>query len=345
MLDGIEFLKKIQSLKISPFYFFVGDEDYLMDVAVEKIVDRLGAEKRVVFGDETTPSAILQEGAKLDLFGDAKPVVEVIKQVYRLKNWKAGFRNSVGHHGVVIFVSDSVSELSKRWFKSNYPLRISAIERSLKKHMPSDTVYVHFPILDKSSPLFRQWLSRELEARKLRVNAPLWQEFVEALPSKMRPILNELDRMALYFGEEGGQITRSLIADFLKPTAEAEGLAISNMLVEGDARGVVETIDALIRDGVYPGQIMATTASSFVKMLQLKNGAQRVRLPSHLIRKYRQFVTQKRYYELLELFEKFMEADMALKTFPQDDSTLLKSMFLEILMEFSTNRGKRRKNR
>ncbi len=346
MLDGIEFLKKIQEIKLSPFYFFLGDEDYLIDVAIDRIVERLKAEKRVFWGDETTPSAILQELGKLDLFGSRSPVVEVVRQVYRLKNWKTGFKAHESiRNGVIILVADSVEELSKRWFKSNYPLRPSRIEKNLKKTLPSQTVYVHFPTLDKDGPLFKQWLKRELDKRKLKVNRMVWQEFINLLPNRMRPILNELDKIALYFGENGGEIDKSVMMNFLAPYGEAEGLAITNMLVDGNTTALVSTIETLLNDGVYAGQIMATTASSFVKMLSLKNGEQRVRLPSFLVRKYRKFVSKKRVYELMAVFDRFVEADTAMKTYPQDSPTLLKTMFLEVLIHLSSGKSKRRKKR
>ncbi len=341
MIDGIEFLKEVKAGKLARSFFFFGDEDYLMDVAVDRVVERLGAEKRVYYGDETDPTSVFQEGGRLELFGTARPIVTVVKHVQLMRDWAKGFKKAGDHRGTVILVADSVEELSRRWFKSSYPLRPSAIEKNLKKYLPENTVYVHFPLLDRQSNIFKQWLKRELDKRGLHINRMLWQKFVEALPMGMRAILNELDKIALYFGGDG-EITEGVISRFLTPTPEAEGLALANMIVDGDAKALMETVDELIRSGVYPGQIIGLTAGSFSKMLQLKSGAKRVRLPYGLAEKYRRFVANKRVYELMSVFEKFAQADMASKTYPQSPQILMKKVFLEILMEISSPNNSRR---
>jgi len=343
MLNGVEFLKKLESGKLSNFYFMLGDEDYLIDVAVDRIVELLKAEKRVLYGDEITAAAIFQEGGKLDLFGTAKPIVTVVKHVHKLKDWSKGFKKRSPQRGVIILAAESVEELSRRWFRSGYPLRPAVIERNLKKYLPPETVYLHFPVIDKNSPLFSRWLKRELDRRKLHINRMLWQQFVDALPSKMRMILNELDKIALYFGEEGGDITEKIIMRFLAYTGEAEGLAIANMIVEGDAKSLITTIDELLRDGAQPGHLIGITSTSFAKMLQLKAGAKKVRLPASLASKYRKFVETRRVYEVMGVFERFADMDMRSKTYSQSPSILTKKTFLEVLIELSGN--KRRKSR
>ena len=334
----IDFLRSLPKSKIERVYFFVGEEDYLIDTAIKRIIEKFkgGVDVKVFYGEELSLDELLKEAEGGDLFGQNRPKLIVIKHVHWVKKWKELLEKVARLKAYVVMVSESLELLSKKWFKSMFPMRPKALERSLKALLPKSSEIVYFPILKKDDPMFKKWLHRELKKRNLILTSEALTTFLERIPEKLRVIVSEMDKLAAYHDETGELITPELIRTMVHSEEESEAFGIGNALISMQAKELLREVDLLLEEKVYPTYIMGAAASAVDRALKLKAGKAK-RMPRQIAQIYKKFVRSTRAYDMMRIFDKLLEADAALKSTVRNAAIAVKLAFLEYILEIKRN--------
>ena len=96
--------------------------------------------------------------------------------------------------------------------------------------------------------VFTQKRASEL---RLKIASPQLDRLVEATAADLARLVNELDKLALYAGPEGGEITEQDIAALVPNLSETTIFALVNALARRDRLESLRLLDTLIREGEY----------------------------------------------------------------------------------------------
>ncbi|MCK4957420.1 MAG: DNA polymerase III subunit delta [Candidatus Cloacimonetes bacterium] len=326
-----EFLKSFKSNKPEPIYLIHGDEYYLREKVLEKIVNAFvtaGSEDFdlvTLYGDSDIENDALENLEMLPFLGKYKIVI--IKDFHKLsvtdKNLLGDYSQNSSSQSILILVME---KLDKR----------KSAEKKLLEH--GITIECKKPY---SSRDLANWLKTELSAQKIRMNFDAINLFTNSLELDYMLAANELEKLIIYT-KNANTIT---IDDIRACTGKSKANKIfdlQNSLGDKNLNKSLKIVENLLENnesGVFIIVMLTRYFTTLWKILALKNrGLGSMEISStHLNEIFYSFrgdyikqATNYRLGQIRQIFNLLLQADIDLKSLNIKENILLEILLYKI---------------
>ncbi len=248
-MKGLEFLKKIArnpSSVRAPVFFFYGEEDFLIDRAVEKIGEVTGCQQKLLFfGDEARFDDIVRNFQETGLFDTSKKFV-VLKKAEKFKDLK--------------------NLITANYWKSSSPLIVICNAEKkvcIKKINGLERIFVvEFDLLDRT--VIRSWVRKKLSSEGIKFDEKTLNTLVSILPPRLREIANELEKIFLFLNEKK-VLTLEDIFTVVTPYEEARAYRLYSLVRKKDLPAALKELEVLEASGVQPRNMVTYISSVYRK--------------------------------------------------------------------------------
>jgi DNA polymerase III delta subunit len=244
-----EKLKVVRDTR-KPVYIFTGEEDYLIDRAVELVQEGVQAGfKEIFYVDKTfDPGEVIRNAGATDLFG--QKVLPVVKDASKIRK------------------KDVMLRLLTAPWTNETPFVLCAESLRLPKDAKKiDALAVAFdPITDKE--LFN-WLIKKFGRREVKLDPKGLRRVLDLLPPRMSKSYNEIQKILLLtenLDSEEAERAVSLYED-----ADLNRFALKAL--EGNAKAALEEALPLLRSDSYLPLLSSSLALAALRLLEYRSGA------------------------------------------------------------------------
>jgi len=233
--------------RISPAYIFIGEEDYLKNIACQHIAEKFLGQKpdrdslRTIYGTEVDGPAIVEQCLNLGLFQSRQVLVVREADALSPKSRKAllGYVGSPSPDCCLILISGK-SEERGSWVKE--------FEDVLE--------VVRFPLLEGEELV--QWLIARAKEHGLQLE----EEGAEALAAESGNSLGildrELEKISHYLSQgRERKVDRALVRELAGHSAQAAPDELYRHLSRGDRRKALTVLQRLLDSGEDPMRLAA----------------------------------------------------------------------------------------
>ncbi len=267
-------IQGIKEKQFSPVYVLVGTETFLIEeflaFARKEMIDPAYADLNTSQYDctETPLSAILQDAETLPFFAEHRLVVA--RQAYFLTGAKppgkaeadtdalSAYLDQPPPYTTLMFVVEA-EKLDER--------------KKLVKQLQQKGMVIPFQPL-RDAELYA-WIERRAKKHGAAIERPQAVALAERVGHDLRTLDNELEKMALYLGREGGLITDEVIQRLAARTLEQDVFALVESIVAGRLPQAFRTLYDCLKTGEEPIRLLALLARQFRLLLHVKAWAPR----------------------------------------------------------------------
>lgn len=339
----MQFQTIVNSIKrgvTSPIYLLFGEEDYLQEKVISTLREALLTPDLADFnyeeldGEKCLPAQIAEAANTLPVFAE-KRLVLVKNPTFLQSGKKEGSAESkdLSDKALLDYCADPLLSTCLIFLvKGNIDKR-----RKLVKAIEKTGQLLEFKPL-RSNEL-SQWLRDEIESQGLKIESRALAYIVNNSTNELRQLKQELEKLALYCGEEG-VITLADVEKLLTKTSEANIFALVDSLGEKKGDQALMEMSYLLDQGEPPVRLLFMIARQYRLIIQAKElsckGYSEKQISSELKTPF--FVTSKllrqaRHYQFAELekiLSLILECDVVLKT-QSNNRLALEQLILKII--------------
>ncbi len=322
-------LDQIKKGKFSSAYLFVGPEDYLVEIALEKLiaakVDPATREFNfdTFYGEDTEGAKILDTANAYPMMAESRMVV--VKNLHKLSSSAldriAKYLVKPSPSTLLVLIGEKVD------------LRTKAISRIKAK-----SCFVEFkPLYDRQIP---GWIREHLQERGLEISQDAILLLQSRIGNNLRNIVNELDKIIVNLNSS----KKIDVEDVQKVVGFSKNFSIFDLT---DAVGFKDLSKALaisnqmLESGESPTAIIAMITRHFANLVKLKAAVSKNKsqseisaltgIPSFFINKTKQMAGNFSTNELERVFDMLLKTDLVLKTSQQPPHIALQTLLVQII--------------
>lgn len=320
-----ELYKNIDQGNISPVYFFVGNEDALIDDALEILERKIFVSPESMAFNRDVVIALSGEGERILGFARAFPVL-------------------AGRRLVVVREADKLSQQdwdSLASYLKSPPLTTCLVFIMMEEapSVASPDNVVDFSVKDESE--FRDFLLKELKKRGKRILPRAMELLLSMDWDSLQELRQEIDKMSMFVGEKQTIDVDDLVC-LASVRSKIGAFDLTDALGNRDAKNALKILGATIEGGGKEIEIMivARLANHFRRLvitrsiLEKGGSFKEVRRAlgdkPYPVQKFYDQANRFSDKELLDLFRKFFISDVGLKGGALRDSIVLEKLVLEI---------------
>ncbi|RHW38606.1 DNA polymerase III subunit delta [Lysinibacillus yapensis] len=255
--------KEIKNGRVAPVYLIYGQESYFIDETINRIKATLNSteetEVRVFDMEESPVDAVIDEADTFPFFSEKKLVIaknayflkaaekgkeKIDHNVKRLENWLA----NPSDFCVTVFIAP-YEKLDER--------------KKITKTMKDKSV-VLFAETPKENDL-ATWVKSEVANFEKSISDEAVDKLIEMVGLDMLKLQMEIEKMALYLGEEK-QITMELVEDLVAKTLEHDAFKMLNAYLANNRVEALEIYHDLLRQKEEPIMLVGLLASNIRTM-------------------------------------------------------------------------------
>jgi len=317
-----ELYKNIDQGSISPVYFFVGDEDALIDDALASL------EGKIFISPE---SMAFNRDVVMSCSGDGERILSLAR----------AFPLLVKRRLVVVREADKLSQQdwdSLASYLKNPPLSaclVFVLEKAPSVASPVNVV--DFSVKDGSE--IKDFIVKELNIRGKKILPQAMDVLQRMAWDSLQELRQEIEKLSIYVGEKKAIDIDDLIC-LCSVRTEIGAFALTDALGNRNAQEALRNLGAIIEGGGKEIGILARLANHFRRLVITrsileKGGSDQDVKEALGGRNYpvRMFAAQANRFsakELLDLFRKFFESDVGLKGGALDYRIVMEKLILEI---------------
>ncbi|MFC1668017.1 DNA polymerase III subunit delta [Chlamydiota bacterium] len=265
-LDGI--IREIKEAKSSPVYLIYGDEEFLVTEASQKIVTELTCGSDPLFGKEVYSGPHFQirdiQAAvnTLPFFGSRKVVFIKDSRFFSSPNTQEEvFINELKEHGVpegiiIVFVNETVKKTTVLYKFIQERGRI--LEFGSFGNENRQTLSALFRVSQKRLAQYNKQISR--------VN---FDYLIQYTGLNLRQIIDELEKLCIYSGQEQKEITREAIDQLVPKSRQAVLFKLADTVFNKKLSESLLILNDLLGQGENPIGIVITLTQNIRFLLQL----------------------------------------------------------------------------
>jgi len=328
-MDYFELFKELKSKQLAPVYLFWGEEDYLIEEAIKKIIE-IGIDSEsadfnldILYGNEIDGKKVLQTATSYPLMGERRVVI--VKDLHRMK---PGCIEIVRHY---VQKPSPTTCLVLTAPKLNFKLKHY---KELKKL----AVAIEFKVLyDRHIPT---WIKQYLREKKYDITEEAIGLLHENVGNSLRAIVNELEKVFLNVGTRN-KITAEDIRTVVGLSRGFSVFELSNFIGQNDISSAFTTISRMLELGESPIGILTMLTRYFSILLKVKYGlnsgmpqnqlANTAGIPHFFLKDY---LSQARNFTITQLQQSFhllLKADIDLKSSYQKPQLILELLIYNLL--------------
>ena len=347
--------EKIKSGKIGGIYCLFGDEEYMIDYYIKKIVGEFIKENDN--GDDLDCGIFDADNFDIDLFRDmissysvmSDYKVAVLKNVESVKfksgekeelvNMLSEYKKDIDDYVCVIFKMKDLSESAEKTEKTE---KTEKKTQSLTKFLKENANLFEFKENPPASLI--KWLKKIAAADKIELSDENAGYILNRTEMKMYPLKNEMDKLICYArAENRGEILKDDIELLVARKIDMEAFELTNAILDKKYGKAIETLDKLKNLKEEPFNILGQIARYFGDLMAVNTAVSsgltdnftiskktgiheyKVKLTLNSLRKYKnpkEFINKS-----LDLCR---ECDVKIKSTPLDNYGLLENLLFSI---------------
>ncbi len=323
-----EFVKALEKGDSGPLYFLCGEEEYLVERAVKKLLDRLvPADMRdfnlnVFYGNETSGEEIAACAQTLPMFADRRAVL--VKNADKL--------SAASLEALLPYVQDP-SPSTCLIFQGE---KIDQRKKFFTEFKKKGEVVEFKRLYENQLPLFLRGEAANF-GRKFQPAAAEMLLYLSG--NNLRELVSQIEKAALHAGDRE-TIEVDDVKAVVSDTRVDSVFELANSIGEKNLDRALKNLHTLLGDGEAPLLILAVLSRHFRQLwrvrelLEKKTPAQEIGKLAGINPYFLQgIIRQAKNYpvrELQEVFERFFSLDLALKSGGGKPSLLLERMVMEL---------------
>lgn len=331
-----EFEKSLQRGDIGPLYYFHGDEPYLIERAVKRLLARTVAPEfrdfnlTVFYGKECKGDEIASAAQTLPMFADRRVVL--VKRSSDLSTAAletlAGYVADPSPATCVIFEGEKIDQRKKFFVELKKQGNLVECKRLYENQL---------------APFIRE----EAAASGKRVEAAAVELLVYLVGNNLQELAAQVEKVATFCGARE-TITLADVREIVSDTKVDSIFELADALGRKELGKSLRSLNTILRDGEAPLMVLAMLTRHFRQLWKVKELSDRKLPPPEIgkaagINPYflKGVLEQAKNYrrsEFPRIFERLFETDLALKTSGGKPAQLMEAL----VMEVCTKEGGRR---
>ncbi|QCR32949.1 DNA polymerase III subunit delta [Lysinibacillus sp. SGAir0095] len=255
--------KEIKNGQIAPVYCIYGDESYFVDETIKRIKEAINTTEEaevITFDmDESPVDLVIDEADTFPFFSERKLVIaknasflkasekgkeKIEHDLKRLENWLA----HPSDFSVTIFIAP-YEKLDER--------------KKITKAMKEKSLLLHAETPKEND--LATWIRSEVKSFDKSIADDAVDKLVEMVGANMLQLRIEIEKMALYLGEEG-QITVHLVEELVAKTLEHDAFKMLNAYLSRNVSEALQIYHDLLRQKEEPIMLVGLLASNIRTM-------------------------------------------------------------------------------
>lgn len=324
-----ELIKKIENGRVEPIYLFSGEERFLINKIIEKIISKViepsnrNFNLEVLNGSETSYVEMLNRSQTLPFIGDRRVVI--VKGVNEVKT--SGIERLIEYclnpspSTCLILIADEIDEKGKLY------------NALLKKN-----VIVQFKSLNEKYAL--EWIMKRAGESGYRIDDDAKKYLLEIVGNNLQKLNNELEKI-FTFKSDDKNIRTDDIKLLVEDTKTESVFKLTDSIGSKDIDGTLKLLDKMIEQGEMPLKIIGMISRQYrlilLTKLYLEIGVPLSELPlkagfkPFLLKGYLSQSGKYSIREIKENFFKIQEADMRLKSSDIPGKIVLEKLAFDLL--------------
>jgi len=323
-----EFVQAIDKGKVTPLYYLYGDEPYLMEKCVRKLLEQLVSPDlrdfnlNVYYGTETKGEEIAEAAATLPMFASWRVVL--VKKADALSASSLEVLSSYIRHPspstCLVLQGEKIDQRKKFFSELKKTGELVEFKRLYENQLPA-------------------FIRNEASLRGKKIEPAAADMLVYLAGNNLQELVSELEKAILYVGE-GGEIQVSHIRAIVSDTRVNSVFELTDSLGEKNLERALRSLDTLLNDGEAPLLVLAMITRHYRQIWKVRELLDK-RTPTQDIGKIaginpyflQVILRQARNYSVVELrwiFERIFEIDGALKTGGGKPRILLESLLMDV---------------
>jgi DNA polymerase-3 subunit delta len=329
MLKYHDLISSLKQGRILPLYLFYGEEEFLIQEAVELIVHRVvdpGARDfnfNTLYGRDASGPELVNLCQTLPFMSEKRLVI-----VKDIDVFKAGDLEEI-----VRYLKDPSPSTCLVLLSNQGKYEKKAVVSAVETH---GAVTRFYPLLDRE---IIGWIEEWVRARGLSIQRDAAQFLFQTLGNDLHKIGNELEKVQIFIKEKrtiAFEEVRTVVGDFREYTS----FDLADALGSKDRDKALVILSRLLQEGEAPVGLLASIAWNFRRLMMAKSMEAAGMGPSEVIKALRVifhqanlFKEQMRKYPLEELKEVFgilLSTDKALKSGGLNGKLILERMIVRL---------------
>jgi DNA polymerase-3 subunit delta len=332
-----EFTKTIQKGEIAPLYYFHGDEHYLIERAVRRLLDLTVSpvsrdfNLNIFYGKECKGEEIVTASQTLPMFAERRVVL--VKRSGELSATAleilTEYISDPSPSTCLIFEGDKIDQ-RKRFF--------------VEMKMRGNLVEFKRPYENQLGPFIRE----EAAGFGKKMESAALEMLVYLAGNNLQEIATEVEKVATYIGARN-TITVADIREIVSDTKVDSIFELTDSIGRRDLGKALRNLNTILRDGEAPLMVLAMLTRHFRQLWQVKELCEKKLTPQEIgktarINPYfiKGIMEQARNYritEFKEIFERLFATDLALKTSGGKSVSLMVCLVMDICGKGTGRRG------
>jgi DNA polymerase-3 subunit delta len=329
MLKYQDLLSSLKQGKIQPLYLFYGEEEFLIQEAVELIVHRVvdpGARDfnfNTLYGRDASGPELVNLCQTLPFMSEKRLVI-----VKDIDAFKAGDLEEIAR-----YLKDPSPSTCLVLLSSQGKYEKKSIVSAVEAH---GAVTRFYPLLDRE---IIAWIEEWTRARGISIQRDAAQFLFQALGNDLHKIGNELEKVQIFIKEKKNitfEEVRTVVGDFREYTS----FDLADALGSKNRDKALVILSRLLQEGEAPVGLLASIAWNFRRLMMAKSMEAAGMGPGEVIKALRVifhqanlFKEQMRRYtldELKEVFSILLSTDKALKSGGLNGKLILERMIVRL---------------
>jgi DNA polymerase-3 subunit delta len=323
-----EFEKSLNKGDISPLYYFHGDEPYLIDRGVKRLLSNLVSPEfrdfnlTVFYGKDCKGDEIVNAAQTMPMFADRRVVL--IKRGGDLPaaalETLTGYVTDPSPSTCLIFEGEKIDQRKKFFVEMKKRGNLIECKRLYENQL---------------GPFVRE----EAAAYGKKVEAAALELLVYLVGNNLQELAAQVEKVATYVGARE-TVKLADVKEIVSDTKVDSVFELADALGGRDLGKALRCLNTILRDGEAPLMVLAMLTRHFRQLWKVRELADR-RLPSAEIGKaaginpyfLKGVLEQAKNYrrpELRRIFERLFETDLALKTSGGKPQGLMESLVMDI---------------
>lgn len=326
-----DFLEATKGKKYAPVYLFIGQEDFLSDECIERIIrDLLSTDTKafnldIVYGSKVDAREVIAHAASFPMMNDRRVVV--------VKEFDNLISGDIAKEIITAYIAKPLDSTCLVLLADNPDFRIKPFT-DLKR---SGTVFAFNPLYDNQIPA---WIEASCRKMGKDINIEACRLLQAYIGNSLRAIHNELDKLLTYIGDRT-RITPEDIADVVGVSRGFTVFDLQNAIGGKNLSEALRIVKRMIETGETPQRIivMLTRYFSLLWKLQdlLKRGASETeiltvtKISPYYIKDYMEVIKGFSLVQIEHSFNILLEADIQLKSTSPDTYHLMEMLVYSLI--------------
>jgi DNA polymerase III subunit delta len=325
------FLDAVQGKKYAPVYLFIGEEEYLIEECISRIIqDLLTSETKafnldIVYGSKADARDIIAHAASFPMMSDRRVVI--VKEFDKL------LLSDAAKEVVTAYLTRPLDTTCLVLLAEKPDFRTKPFT-DLKK---SETVFAFHSLYDNQVP---GWISARCKALGKDVDLEACRLLQAYIGNSLRAIQNELDKLFTYLGERT-RVTPEDVADVVGSTRGFTVFDLQNAIGKKNLAEALKIVKRMIESGEAP-QLTIVMLTRYFTLLwkvqtMLMHGTSETevlastRISPYYFKDYTAATKQFSPAQIEGAFQTLLQADIQLKSTSPDPYHLMEMLVYSLI--------------